>query len=35
LHRTVDSIANAQEGDEKQTLNSVKKMFKQYPPEQK
>jgi hypothetical protein len=32
---TVDSISNTQKGDEKQTLNSVKKMFKQYPPEQK
>jgi hypothetical protein len=32
---TVDSISNTQKGDEKQTLSSVKKMFKQYPPEQK
>jgi hypothetical protein len=32
---TVDSISNTQKGDEKQTLNSVKKMFKQYPPERK
>jgi hypothetical protein len=32
---TVDSISNTQKGDEKQTLSSVKKMFKQYPPERK
>jgi hypothetical protein len=32
---TVDSISNTQKGDEKQVLSSVKKMFKQYPPEQK
>jgi hypothetical protein len=35
LHRAVGGISNTQKGDEKQTLNSVKKMFKQYPPEQK
>jgi hypothetical protein len=29
---TVDAISNSQKGDEKQTLNSVKKMFKQFPP---
>jgi hypothetical protein len=32
---TVDSISNTQQGDEKQTLSSVKKMFKQYPPKEK
>jgi hypothetical protein len=32
---TVDSISNTQKGDEKQVLDSVKKMFKQYPPKQK
>ncbi len=32
---TVDSISNTQKGDEKQVLNSVKKMFKQYPPKGK
>jgi uncharacterized protein DUF4136 len=32
---TVDTISNKQKGDEKQVLESVKKMFKQYPPEQK
>ncbi len=29
---TVDSVANSQKGDEKQTQKSVEKMFKQYPP---
>jgi hypothetical protein len=28
---TVDSISNTQKGDEKQALESVKKMFKHYP----
>ena len=32
---TVDSISDKQKGDEKQVLQSVKKMFKQYPPEHK
>jgi Domain of unknown function (DUF4136) len=32
---TVDSVSNSQSGDEKQTKNSVDKMFKQYPPKQK
>lgn len=32
---TVDAISNTQKGDEKQTLNSVKKMFKQFPPKEK
>jgi uncharacterized protein DUF4136 len=32
---TVDSISNKQKRDEKQVLESVKRMFKQYPPEQK
>jgi hypothetical protein len=32
---TVDAISNKQKGDEKQVLDSVKKMFKQYPPEKK
>jgi hypothetical protein len=32
---TVDSISNTQKGDEKQVLTSVKKMFRQYPPEKK
>jgi hypothetical protein len=32
---TVDAISNSQKGDEKQTLNSVKKMFKQFPPKKK
>jgi|SRR5271156_525960 hypothetical protein len=29
---TVDSVSNSQKGDEKQTEQSVQKMFKQYPP---
>jgi Domain of unknown function (DUF4136) len=29
---TVDAISNSQKGDEKQTLDSVKKMLKQFPP---
>ena len=29
---TVDSISDKQKGDEKQVLQSIKKMFKQYPP---
>jgi Domain of unknown function (DUF4136) len=29
---TVDSVSNSQKGDEKQTKQSVDKMFKQYPP---
>lgn len=29
---TEDSISNKQKGDEKQVHDSVKKMFKQYPP---
>jgi hypothetical protein len=29
---TVDAISNSQKGDEKQTADSVKKMFKQFPP---
>jgi hypothetical protein len=32
---TVDSISNKQKGEEKQLLDSVKKMFKQYPPREK
>lgn len=32
---TVDAISNSQKGDEKQTLDSVKKMFKQFPPTKK
>ena len=32
---TVDSISDKQKGDEKQVLESIKKMFKQYPPDQK
>ena len=32
---TVDAISNNQKGDEKQTLNSVKKMLKKYPPKEK
>jgi hypothetical protein len=32
---TVDSISETQKGDEKQVLQSIKKMFKQYPPERK
>jgi len=32
---TVDSISDKQKGDEKQVLQSIKKMFKQYPPDQK
>jgi Domain of unknown function (DUF4136) len=32
---TVDAISNSQKGDEKQTLDSVKKMFKKFPPEKK
>jgi Domain of unknown function (DUF4136) len=30
---TVDSVSNSQKGDEKQILECVKKMFKQFPPE--
>ena len=32
---TVDSISDTQKGDEKQVLESIKKMFKQYPPQKK
>lgn len=32
---TVDSISNSQKGDEKQTMNSVKKMFDKFPPKEK
>jgi hypothetical protein len=32
---TVDAISNSQKGDEKQTNDSVKKMFKQFPPDEK
>lgn len=31
---TVDSISDKQKGDEKQVLDSVRKMFKQYPPKE-
>lgn len=32
---TVDAISNKQKGDEKQTLNSVRKMFAKFPPRNK
>jgi hypothetical protein len=32
---TVDAISNSQKGDEKQTLESVKKMFQHFPPKKK
>jgi hypothetical protein len=32
---TVDNVSNSQSGDEKQTKNSIDKMFKQYPPKSK
>ena len=32
---TVDSVSDKQKGDEKQVLESIKKMFKQYPPGKK
>lgn len=32
---TVDAISNSQKGDEKQTDDSVKKMFKQFPSKEK
>lgn len=32
---TVDAISNSQKGDEKQTMDSVKKMFNKFPPKEK